>query len=264
LQGFWAGYFAARAAPMGRVGAGPVTAAFYNFHPDMVRQAVPACWDVVSPEDLTLLRAQAAAVALGELCSAQALTDLTEALVTLQGVVAHAEGDGRVLTGVNRSLGAGLGLRLEAAGVVDSALGVAEAWQACTALREHRGDGHVAALVGHDLSGLEAHLLAAGVHGVPAEVLRDNRGWSDAAWSAGLARLADRGLLEIDGTATGAGRALHQRVEALTDSLAEVPFRALSDVEVNALYGVLRACAAEVQASGLLPFPNPMGLPTLN
>ena len=33
LKGFWAGYFAARAAPLGAVGAGPVTAAFANFHP---------------------------------------------------------------------------------------------------------------------------------------------------------------------------------------------------------------------------------------
>ena len=41
LRGFWSGYFAARAAPLGRVGAGPVTAAFFNFHPAMVARAVP-------------------------------------------------------------------------------------------------------------------------------------------------------------------------------------------------------------------------------
>ena len=60
--------------------------------------------------------------------------------------------------------------------------GLGEAWQACTTLREHRGDGHVAALVVHGVGGLDAHLLAAGTKAVPVEVLRDNRGWSEEEW----------------------------------------------------------------------------------
>ena len=51
---------------------------------------------------------------------------------------------------------------------------------------------------------------------------------------------------------------------AKTDDLAQVPFDHMSDQEVALLLGALRACAAEVQSSGLLPFPNPMGLPTLD
>ena len=66
LRGFWSGYFAARAAPLGRVGPGPVAAAFYNFHPGMVARAVPGCWDVVAPETLCRVRAIAAADALFE------------------------------------------------------------------------------------------------------------------------------------------------------------------------------------------------------
>jgi hypothetical protein len=34
-------------------------------------------------------------------------------------------------------------------------------WQLCTSLREHRGDGHVAALTAKGLDGLEAHVLIA-------------------------------------------------------------------------------------------------------
>lgn len=67
--------------------------------------------------------------------------------------------------------------------------GLAEAWQGCTTLREHRGDGHVAALLSHGIGGIDAHLLAAATKGVPAEVLRDNRGWSEDDWDEATARL---------------------------------------------------------------------------
>jgi len=49
LKGFWAGYFAARSAPLGAVAAAPVAAAFFNFDPAMVRRAVPSCWAVIDP-----------------------------------------------------------------------------------------------------------------------------------------------------------------------------------------------------------------------
>ena len=39
----------------------------------------------------------------------------------------------------------------------------------------------------HGLSGLEAHVLAAGTKAIPVELLRDNRGWSEAEWDAATA-----------------------------------------------------------------------------
>jgi len=50
LHGFWNGYFAGRAAPMGAVGPGPVSATFFGFSPAMVAKAVPKVWSRVSPE----------------------------------------------------------------------------------------------------------------------------------------------------------------------------------------------------------------------
>ena len=79
----------------------------------------------------------------------------------------------------------------------------------------------------------------------------------DAAGAA----LAARGLLHADGRATDSGRTLHARVEALTDRLAEPAYAGLSDGALEELHGALSACAADVAASGLVPFPNPMGLP---
>ena len=67
--------------------------------------------------------------------------------------------------------------------------------------------------------------------------------------------------MHADGRVTDAGRTLHGEVEELTDELAEPAYAGLSDLALEELQGVLAACAADVAASGLVPFPNPMGLP---
>jgi hypothetical protein len=220
----------------------------------MVARAVPSCWEVVAPETLCTVRARAAAGALGELCRVEARTDLAGALPLLRHAVARCDVPGRVMAAANVDLWP----------VVAADLGpdgLAEAWQGCTTLREHRGDGHVAALVTRGLTGLEAHLLAAGTKGIPSELLRDNRGWSTAEWDAGAAELVALGLLHPDGRATDAGRLRHAEVEALTDELAEPAYAALGDSAREDLLGALRACARDIVAAGVLPFPNPMGLP---
>ncbi len=127
----------------------------------MVARALPACWDVVAPETLCRVRAIAAADALSEVCRTEARSELVAALPLLRRAVAACGGDGRVMAGANRSLWP----------IIAPALGTAglgEAWQACTTLREHRGDGHTAALVANGLSGLESHLLAAATKAIPA------------------------------------------------------------------------------------------------
>src|SRR4051794_24377218 len=60
LKGFWMGYFASRAAPLGPVSAEIVTATFYNFHPRMVRRAIPDAWRFSSPERVLNARLAAA------------------------------------------------------------------------------------------------------------------------------------------------------------------------------------------------------------
>jgi hypothetical protein len=231
-----------------------VAAAFFNFHPAMVAKAVPGCWDVVAPETLCRVRAIAAAEALGEVCRVEARTALLAALPLLRRAVAACDTAGRVLAGANRSLWPRISTALGTGGL-------GEAWQHCTTLREHRGDGHVAALLVHGLDGVEAHVLAAGSKAIPIEVLRDNRGWSEEEWDGARSRLADAGLLHADGRVTDTGRTLHGQVEELTDELAEPAYTGLSDQALDELYGVLAACAADVAASGLVPYPNPMGLP---
>ncbi|HEY1419234.1 MAG TPA: hypothetical protein VGG90_00830 [Candidatus Dormibacteraeota bacterium] len=236
------------------MGAGPVTAAFYNFHPAMVAKAVPECWGHVAPATLCRVRAIAAGEAVSERCSVAARSDLVAALPLLRRVVDSCGVAGRVMAAANRTLWPTISTALGTGGL-------AEAWQACTTLREHRGDGHIAALLVHGIRGIDAHLLAAGTKGVPVDVLRDNRGWSEDDWEAATSGLASRGLLHTDGRATDAGRTLHAAVEEQTDRLAAPPYTNLSDTAMADLYGALSVCAGEVVASGVLPFPNPIGLP---
>ena len=248
------GYFAARAAPLGPVGPGPVAAACFNFAPAMVARAVPDCWDVVAPATLCRVRAIAATEALSGVCSVESRSALVASLGPLRHAVGGADVAGRVFAAANHALWPAIAPALGTGGL-------GEAWQACTTLREHRGDGHVSALLAAGLRGIEAHLLAAGTKGIPPAILRDNRGWSEQEWDVAGAGLAARGLLHTDGRATDAGRTLHAGIEQRTDELAEQAFAELSDGAVEDLHDALLACAADVVASGLVPFPNPIGLP---
>ena len=62
LKGFWMGYFAGRASPMGPVGAGMVEATFANFAPVLVRRAIPEAWNRTTPGDVVVARREAAAM----------------------------------------------------------------------------------------------------------------------------------------------------------------------------------------------------------
>jgi hypothetical protein len=247
LKGFWMGYFGFRAAPLGAVGPGVVEATFYNFAPRRVRRAVPDAWGFAAPQRLLAARSAAAAAALRAL-SPDADAVAERANPALAAAVEAGDEGGRPLFAANRD-------------VPLPGDAVERLWQLCTSLREHRGDGHVATLLTSGVDGLEAHLLIAAERGTPAELLRDSRGWTAEDWEAARGRLIDRGLLGADGGLSADGLALRTRVEAETDELAGSPYAAL-DADARArLVADLAPLADAVAASGLLPYPNPIGVP---
>jgi hypothetical protein len=246
LRGFWRGYFAGRAAPLGAVGAAPVTASFYNFAPRMVARAVPAVWDLITPADALAVRAAGAVAALGRVLGGpDGAADLVEpAADLLASAAAGLDCAGRVLAAANEALPS-----------PDEP--VARLWQAATVLREHRGDGHFAALLAADVDGCEALVLRADE--LPREQLQPLRGWTDEEWESAAARLAGRGLVDGDGVVTLDGAALCAAIEHTTDTAAARPWSRLGPGFTGKLAAVLApisyACAAE------LPFPNPVGVP---
>jgi hypothetical protein len=246
LRGFWMGYFAGRSAPMGEVGAPVVTATFFNFHPAMVQRAIPDAWTFASPERVLDARRTATVDTITRLLP-DAVAHAERIAPELQYVVDAAPEAGRPLFAANRALDAG-----------DDP--VARLWQAATALREHRGDGHVAALTTLDLDGCEAHVLAAAWKGVPAEMIRAARGWSEDDWADAVERLRRRGWIGDDEQLTDKGRDVRDQIERHTDVLAWSAFRVLDDGGDELLEG-LRPFSDAVLDSGVITFPNPMGLP---
>jgi len=250
LRGFWMGYFGFRAAPLGAVNPGPVEAAFANFAPSMVRRSLPDAWGFARPDALVAARAAAAAATLRRLCPDIESIALL-ASEALSDVIEMCDSVGRPMFGANRDIGP-----------FDDP--VAQLWQCCTTLREHRGDGHVIALAASAIDGCEAHHLLAAEQQLPPEIFRDNRGWTVDQWSDAGRRLQRRGLLDADGL-TDTGRRLRARVEAVTDSLALTPLTAaLGEQGIEQLIDLLTPPAIEIAASGILPFPNPMGLPQVD
>ena len=257
LAGFWMGYFAGRAAPMGPVGPAIVEATFYNFAPGRIRRAIPDAWGRATPEAILGARSEGAAIALRQ--ADPRLEAMARRLVPLLEPAARAARcPGRVLAAANQALD-----------LPEDP--VARLWQLTTTLREHRGDGHVAALVAHGIDGCEAHVLLAAADGLPPELFRTSRGWTEDDWAAASDRLAGRGLLDIDddidegaGTArlTLEGATLRAVIEDQTDQAAAQPYRdGLTDAGLELLLTLAPAAGRAVTDAGVLIFPNPMGLP---
>jgi hypothetical protein len=243
VRGFWRGYFAGRVAPLGRVGPAPVTALFFGFAPRHVARALPALWDLIAPEAALETRTAGAVAALRRLLPADAPVERAGDL--LARVVAAADCSGRALAAANAALP-----------TPDEPL--ARLWHCATVLREHRGDGHVAALVSAGLDAPTAMVWRSAIDVVRAQ-MQAARGWTDDEWAAAGEELRARGWLDADGAITEAGRAAHDDIERRTDAAAAGPWRALDEDDLAELTSVLEPIATAAAAA--LPYPNPIALP---
>ncbi|MDV9202664.1 SCO6745 family protein, partial [Streptomyces sp. Wh19] len=132
-------------------------------------------------------------------------------------------------------------------------------WHAATVLREHRGDGHLAALVGAGLDPVESLVSFAAIGAAQPEVFA-SRGWSGEEWRAARQRLVKRGLLTEGRTATEAGRALRAEVERRTDEAAAAPWQVLGGEERERLVELLGPLWVAAIGSGLLPSETTLGI----
>jgi hypothetical protein len=235
-------YFAGRAAPMGAVGAGVVTATFYNFSPSLVAHMIPRAWTLASPEQVVAARFGAARASLTRLLG----EDVVEGpeVAQLAGLLRDACS---ALTPEGRPLYAGH------ADLPWPNEPLLDLWHAASLLREHRGDGHIAALLHADLNGLEAlitHTVTG--RGFTEPAARATRGWSEDEWNAEAAALADRGLVD-DGGLTAAGQDLRARVEAETDVLSAEPWLALGEETTAQVVELARGLARILVGNGAYP-----------
>lgn len=247
-RGFWMGYFAGRAAPLGAVPADLVHALFYNFTFDHVVRAIPDAWQFAPP---------AAAIRAREEGSVAALRRHLGAAVNSPGIERAAELAAR---SARQAPLAGRPLFAANHALPEPDEPLALLWHAATLLREHRGDGHVAVLTAAGIGGREAHVLHALATGTPAPVYANARHFDEQEWTAVLAGLTERGLALPDGTLAEAGREAKHAIEERTDELAADGFLGLDDGEGDELVDALRPITAAVVRAGEIPRQSPMGL----
>lgn len=235
---YWDGYFAGRAAPLGRVPAEAVHAVFYNFAPGEAARHIPRVWELTTPEAAIEARRQGCAAALRRI-----LRDLVDSpgllvaadLATKAAMSAPTEG--RVMYAALRRLP-----------VPQDP--VERLWHAANVLREHRGDGHIAALVSNGIGGTEAHVLLALDLGMPAEKFGRIHHLPAEQLGAVMDGLRSRGLVTPEGTFTDTGRETKARIERLTDELAVAPYLGLTPGELDRLGTALEPIAAGLNATG--------------
>ncbi|AJZ83359.1 hypothetical protein ACFV27_04150 [Streptomyces antimycoticus] len=243
LEDSAAAYFVGRAAPMGRAGAGTITATFFNFSHDLIARHIPAAWDVVSPEAALDARLRAADSVLRRV--------LGEDVIASKEMAEAAELALRATEACSR-----LARPLYAA---HADLPVPDAphlalWHAASLLREHRGDGHLMTLVSAELDAVEALAShTATGQGMSTKWILRTRGWSAEEWEAGRQRLRDRGLLTADNELTEAGERLRQHLEKETDRLDAAPYEHLGAEGVARLTELATAFSTTARENGAFP-----------
>jgi hypothetical protein len=215
-----------------------VHAIFYNFAPGEAARHIPRVWDLITPDAALAARQHGCVVALrrilGDLAEATGLARTAD-LLTKAAISPPM---------VGRPLYAGL----RALPLPEEP--IARLWHAANLLREHRGDGHVIALVSNGIGGTEAHILLALSEGLPAEKFGHVSHLPQAQLAAVIDGMRARSLIGADGWLTADGRATKQRIEALTDDLAAPPYDALEPGELDQLITGLEPLAAALVTVG--------------
>jgi hypothetical protein len=254
LRGFWRGYFAGRAAPLGPVPTAVVTATFYGFAPHFVARAVPEVWSLAAPEAAIEARLAGVDVTLrrvlgDDVCGSDDMRRAAELARSLADACADA---GRPLGATNRDLPSPDEPHLAL-------------WQASTVLREDRGDAHIGILVADDIGGCESLVLMVGIGALGRDWCQAARGWTDDEWDDAQRRMVARGLVRDDGVATDEGRALRKAIEDRTDVLAAGVLEAAGDAgspeRVDELLALVEPWSGTIVDTETVPFPNPVGLP---
>lgn len=234
---YWDVYFAGRAAPLGLAKAEVVDALFYNFAPGEVARHIPAVWQITTPQAAMAARQVGCVNALhrilGDRVDTPAFARAAE-LLTKAATGAPTEG---------RPMYAAL-LALPLPGEL-----VARLFHAASLLREHRGDGHIAALISEGVGRTEAHVLHALYMSLPAGQFGRLHHLPAAQLVAVADAMRSRGLIGDDDWLTDQGRAVKQRVESLTDDLAVAPYERLDPVELDELMAALEPLATVLLAA---------------
>lgn len=236
LRGQWMGYFASRSVALGTPGPEVVIATFHGFAPRLVHRALPAAWSLASREDILAARYDLARRTI------EPGFDGVDVVTLAQGLQAGLAG----LELAGRPLAAGhVGLP-----VPDDDLGAA--WHAAAALREFRGDSHLAVLTAAGIDGVTANVLAVAA-GMAMDGQQQLRGWTDDEWATGAEALRSRGWIDSDGAITEAGIVARTQIETDTDRATAAGVSAEAVEHLSSVAALAVQASKQIVASGIDP-----------
>ncbi|WP_298338568.1 hypothetical protein [Ferrimicrobium sp.] len=240
----WARYFGGRAAPMGQVEPGVVTAAFYSFSHHNVEAAIPSVWKIAAPEQFITARFAGILATWDRIMGSSTLAPSVEVLARATQIATkisrHGERDGHPLYAANLS-------------VQPPDDPISQLFHAATLIREYRGDCHNSLLSVNQINGCEAHILMVAIGAEQRSTAQTSRGYTDAEWTHGIENLTHRGLIAKDETITPEGRSFRSDLERRTNLLMAPLFDVASDGELTELQALAAPIEMAIHDSGSLP-----------
>jgi hypothetical protein len=234
---YFEGYFCSRGACLGKAPWSVITAAFGAFKPAVVEQAVTGGWSKTDPEPMLAARRDGATDQLNRLLGEPG-PEVKQATEILFSLTDGIDPSGRMLYS---------GLSVQP--VPDTPMG--QLWHAADLVREHRGDGHIAAWISRTDS-CEITVLTELSWGLQPGAYVFTRGWSAEEVDAARARLQDRGLLDGDGQLTDAGRTFRAEIEHSTDLAEREVIDRLGD-RAGELFSLIQPIAKTIVENGGYP-----------
>ncbi|HMF84418.1 MAG TPA: hypothetical protein VKI01_14195 [Acidimicrobiia bacterium] len=234
---YFEGYFCSRGACLGNAPWSVICAAFGAFKPAVVEQAVTGGWSKTDAEALLEARRDGATEQLNRLLGEPG-PEVMQATDILFSLTEGVDPSGRMLYS-----------GLSVLPVPDTPMG--RLWRAADLVREHRGDGHIAAWVSRTDS-CEITLLTELTWGLQPGAYVFTRGWDQDDVDAARARLQERGLLDGEGQLTESGRAFRAEIEHSTDLAEREILDRLGD-RAGELFSLIRPLAKTIVENGGYP-----------
>jgi hypothetical protein len=217
---FFDGYVWGRAASLGAdVAPSVVVAAFGVFEPAMLAAVYAHGRGISSRDDVLRARADGASAGLEAATDGVDGRDIERLGDRILQVTARLDGAGRPLFSALRELPP-----------PESQHG--RAWRAAELVREHRGDGHIAASVAAGLDCVQMNVLTELWLGYPIGEYSATRAFAPERIEAAADSLRANGWLDESAKLTAAGRDMRDEIEAATDRSQDALISALgADVD---------------------------------
>jgi len=233
---YFEGYFCSRGACLGKAPWSVICAAFAAFKPAAVEDAVTTGWTKTDPAPMLAARLAGAERQLQRIIG-DPPPEAATATALLYELTDGVDPSGRAIY-------AGLSVLDRPSSPWGSL------WRAADLVREHRGDGHIAAWVAH-VDSTEITVLTELAWGIPPRSYVYTRGWNEAEVDAAYGRLTERGL--VDGEAlTPEGKELRSEIERETDRAEREIVDRLGD-RADELFGMLEPWSQAIVANGGYP-----------